>query len=336
MDAGAIVADYELQEELGAGSVGVVWRARGVEHGERVAIKFLTAATERDLPNLDDDLQALTSLRHRRLVRVLDAGRTDEGVPFIVTGHLRGPVLDVTAPRSIDEIVHIVGELLEALVYAHGRGQVHRNITPQNIHILPGKKDGPVRVRIADVGHARVLDERRPGQPTKDDMIPPEEVHAFDLPITSYSSPEQRAGNADVGAAADVFAVGVIAYQMLDGALPFDDGPIDRDARAALPRRADCPVSLARWIGTLLTVDRARRPTPRGALRILRPAPIARIKKPKLPDEEDVVAPSTSTSRNLLLIAVVVACLLYVAWWFGAFSSPPQTIDIGEAADSRK
>jgi serine/threonine protein kinase len=199
------IGKYEIISELGRGGMGVVYRAEDKNIGREVAIKTLTEAT----PELRQRflVEARSGvLNHQNIVTVYDFGEQD-GNPYIVMEYLHGDslekVLRGTKPLSIVEKLEIVRQVCEGLGYAHQKGVVHRDIKPANVMVLPGGQ-----CKIVDFGIARL--ESTSGH-TQTGAV----IGTF-----HYISPERLKGDPSDGRA-DIWAIGIMLYQMLTGVLPF-------------------------------------------------------------------------------------------------------------------
>lgn len=209
---------YEIIDMLGAGGMGQVYRARRLRLGDEVAIKVMPSAhtapdsRERFLR----ESRACAQLRHPNIVGLLDFDFDAANQPFMVMELLSGPSLreeiELESPMSPARVADILAPVAAALQLAHDRGITHRDLKPANIVVH--RYDSGERVyKVIDFGlaamKAAASDETRLTDP------------GFFLGTLSYAAPEQVRGDA-VTAAADVYALGVIAYEMLTGARPFD------------------------------------------------------------------------------------------------------------------
>ena len=213
---------YLLEERLGNGSFGVVFRARDQRLGKPVAIKVLKSAlgdSQEALERLRRESRAAAELRHPHAVEVYELRVTPDSVAFLVMEYLEGRGLDaelrehrVLSPRRAGEVVLPVCEVLSA---AHARGIVHRDIKPANV-FLQSLEQGE-RVKVLDFGLAKPLGtaalERNL---TQSGSI---------LGSPAYMAPERLRNQAYDGRA-DSYSVGVMLYEMVTGRLPFvsDDG----------------------------------------------------------------------------------------------------------------
>jgi serine/threonine protein kinase len=203
---GAQVGEYRLQALLGSGGMGQVYRAVHPRHGE-VALKLLprvTVQAESALARFRQEAKALAELRHPALCRLLDAFVTDE---------LAGMAMEPVHGRELSQVIgsgplphaeglRVLTTLAEALTAAHRRGIVHRDLKPANVMI---GEDG--RVRLLDFGIAKFADTRL----TATGQI---------LGTPGYMAPEQWRGE-PLDARSDVWALGVLLYEMLTGERPF-------------------------------------------------------------------------------------------------------------------
>lgn len=218
LSPGARIDDrYEIIAALGSGGMGHVYRARRIRLGDEVAIKVMQATTDAP-PELRDrflrESRACAQLRHPNIVGLLDFGFDSANQPFMVMELLSGPSLreeiDLEAPMAPARVAAILDGVGSALQMAHDRGITHRDLKPANI-VAHRYESGERVYKVIDFGLAAM----KTGDDTR--LTDP----AFFLGTLAYAAPEQMRGN-DVTPAADVFALGVIAYEMLTGGRPFD------------------------------------------------------------------------------------------------------------------
>ena len=229
----------ELLEILGRGGMGVVYKARQKALDRLVALKILPRSLGDDPAFADRfarEARALAQLNHPGIVTLYEFGRTDDGLFFILMEFVDGVNLRQllaggrVAPR---EALAIVPELCDALQYAHDRGIVHRDIKPENILL-----DRRGRVKIADFGLAKLVGPTPMASgsapvPVAASGVPPDaSASAVASPAPefteagkimgtpSYMAPEQTSHPAEVDHRADIYALGVVFYQMLTGELP--------------------------------------------------------------------------------------------------------------------
>jgi beta-lactam-binding protein with PASTA domain/tRNA A-37 threonylcarbamoyl transferase component Bud32 len=214
--AGTIIAGrYEILEPVGQGGMATVFRARRLEDGAVVAVKVLHEHYAHDrefVERFQREARAAAALHHPHIVPVLESG-TDGRIHYIVMEFVEGTDLKALLRRvgrlDPQQAARIAAQTCEALAYAHGLGIIHRDIKPQNILLTP---DGAVKV--TDFGIARAANS---ATITETGTV---------LGSVHYLSPEQAKGES-VGPAADLYALGVVLYELLTGRLPFEgESPI--------------------------------------------------------------------------------------------------------------
>jgi eukaryotic-like serine/threonine-protein kinase len=217
---------YRLDSRLGAGGMGDVFLATDTRLGQQVALKLLkdTLVESTEMrQRFEHEIAICAALVDEHIVKIMDAGITDEGFPFYVMEYLRGETLGDLLRRekqlSIDRTVKIISQVCNGLLLAHQgvalpSGEyietvVHRDLKPDNIFLVP--TDLGAWVKIVDFGIAKIR--------YKDDR-PQTLTHTF-LGTLRYASPEQMMGDRDLDGRSDVYSLGVILYEMLSGADPF-------------------------------------------------------------------------------------------------------------------
>jgi serine/threonine protein kinase len=201
---------YEVVDEIGKGSMGVVYRAYDPQINRHIALKLLRqdrVTSEELVQRFLKEAQAMGGLSHPNIATVYDTGR-DHGTIFIAMEILRGKSLkDLMAEKTLNlnEIVHIGVQVAEALDFAHQKGIVHRDIKPSNIIIDPNGN-----AKITDFGIAHIED------PAGNQQTIPGQILGTPL----YMSPEQVMSN-PVDGRSDLYSLGVILYEMATGTTPF-------------------------------------------------------------------------------------------------------------------
>jgi serine/threonine protein kinase len=205
---GTTIGAYRIVEQIGRGGMATVYKAHQAALARYVAIKVLPEFLAGE-PGFKERFQqeavSVAKLRHPNILSVFDYGNQD-GTAYIVTEFVDGGTLSdqLGSPLPLDYVVATLRPIASALDYAHARGILHRDIKPSNI--LLNMEGTPV---LGDFGLAKMM-ESGPGL-TQSGMV---------LGTPEYMSPEQCAGEG-VGPAADTYSLGVVAYQMLTGELPF-------------------------------------------------------------------------------------------------------------------
>jgi len=208
---GAEFAGYRIEERIGSGGMGTVYRATQLSLKRSVALKVLPEASTGDAQYLERftrEADALSRLNHPNIVTVYERG-THEGRPWVAMEHVEGTNLRTvmrSAPIPPAEALSIVRSVLAALEHAHAKGIVHRDIKPENVLLAPGGI-----VKVADFGLSRVL------QPTIETRLT--RTHMM-LGTYEYMAPEQREHSRDADERSDLYATGVVLYELLAGELP--------------------------------------------------------------------------------------------------------------------
>ena len=209
------IGRYQILERVGKGGMGVLFRGVDSVLDREVAIKLMLLDFSSDAdemrPRFYREAKAVAKLQHPNIVTVFEFAE-EQGTPYIVMEFLRGMSLaermTSAVPLTLDDKLNIVAQLSSALSYAHEQGVVHRDVKPANVFILP---DGTVK--LLDFGVAKL---------TTSTLTRQGDV----LGSASYMSPEQVAGAESVDGRADIFAAGVVLYELLAGRRPYEaDSP---------------------------------------------------------------------------------------------------------------
>ncbi|MDP3275890.1 MAG: serine/threonine-protein kinase [Deltaproteobacteria bacterium] len=216
---------YLVDGVLGDGGMGVVYRAKDQREGRPVAIKVLRAeySAEEDLvARFEVEANAVAAINHQHIIKVYEFGRLEDGSHFFVMEMLEGRSLGevmhqagkgpdgARRPLSLDLAMHIARQICLGLGAAHRAGIVHRDMKPDNVQLIRVGDDSAF-VKILDFGIAKVANSKAARTRTGS---------VFGTP--QYMSPEQAGGERDIDPRTDIYAVGVLLYEMLAGRLPFD------------------------------------------------------------------------------------------------------------------
>src|SRR5437899_3033099 len=260
---GRRVGNFVISRVLGQGGMGAVLEAEHPTLGKQVAVKFLSRslATTVDMANrFLDEARTAASLQHPNIVDILDFGEIDER-PYYVMELLQGSDLAAKLKERgrfrVDEVVEYLTQIGAALDLAHGRGVIHRDLKPANVFVL---RDPPVRIKLLDFGIAKSIVPNEAQSRTQSGQI---------LGTPSHMAPEQVLGdNGQIGPQTDLYALGVILYEMLTGRPVFMHPSAMmimmmhvRDAYVPIRDLApDVPESVARTVQRCLAKSPADRP----------------------------------------------------------------------------
>ena len=207
----ALTGRYRVERALGEGGMATVYLAEDLKHHRSVALKVLKPelAAVVGASRFLAEIETTAKLQHPHILPLFDSGEA-EGLLFYVMPHVEGESLRARLDRErqlpVDEAVRIATDVAEALDYAHRQGVIHRDIKPANILLLDGK---PV---IADFGIALAVSQAGGSRLTETGLS---------LGTPHYMSPEQATGDASVGPATDIWALGSVLYEMLVGEPPY-------------------------------------------------------------------------------------------------------------------
>jgi eukaryotic-like serine/threonine-protein kinase len=260
LEPGSIFIDkYKIERQLGEGGMGKVFLATHVHLAERVAIKVLHREMTTRVDLVDRFLRearASVRLKTEHVVRILDADRSPDGLPYIVMEYLDGrdllAMFRQRGPLPVGEVVDYVLQTCEAMAEAHGQALVHRDIKPANLFVTQ-RSDGSTLVKVLDFGISKTLD--RDLQLTSSQAM---------LGTPAYMSPEQLRASRDVDTRTDLWSLGVVMFELLAGSQPFDapsfgELVIQVVTQPAPPLTADVPRGIATAIARCLERDPAAR-----------------------------------------------------------------------------
>ena len=208
---GRTISQYDVVAKLGGGGMGVVYKATDTKLGRTVALKFLPPQWSHDesaKQRFLREAQAASATNHRNICVIHDIDQTDDGQLFIVMAYYEGQTLKQkldAGPLPVAEAIEIATEIAEGLAKAHSLGVVHRDIKPGNLIVTD---DG---VKVLDFGLAKFADAVKLT------------LEGSTIGTAAYMSPEQVRGD-EADARSDIWALGVVMYEMLTGEVPFKGG----------------------------------------------------------------------------------------------------------------
>ena len=260
---GSVVGSYKVLSYLGAGGMGAVYLAEHMRIGQAVALKVLHADMARDpklVRRFEDEARAAARAGHRNIVQVFDFGELPDGRSYFVMERLKGQslaqVISAGNRLPVQQALLIAREIALALGAAHRAGVVHRDLKPDNVFLVDDDGDA-MAVKVLDFGIAKL--QRDPGRAglTEAGLV-------FGTP--SYMSPEQARASGDIDGRSDLYALGIVLFEMLTGYVPFKGEPGEVLAKHILTAPPDpraivgtIPEPIALLVLRLLSKDREER-----------------------------------------------------------------------------
>ena len=265
---GRSIGNYKIVRAIGEGGMGTVYLAEHPMIGKRVAVKMLRPDLGTDpglVSRFFQEARAVNEIRHPNIVDISDFGKTEDGIVYFVMELLEGRSLrdrlNAEGALPIDDVVTISRQVCDALAAAHRVGIVHRDLKPDNIFLLADPtQPGVLRSKLFDFGVAKLLGEQ-------EKQVGHKTIAGSVVGTPFYLSPEQALCQ-DVGAAADIYAMGVVMFEMVTGRVPFAaeqlvlllNAILKEPAPPASQFRPDVPAFLDRLILRCLEKDPGGRP----------------------------------------------------------------------------
>jgi tRNA A-37 threonylcarbamoyl transferase component Bud32 len=218
---GTRVGNYEIKTKLGEGGMGAVYMGEHPLIGKRVAVKVLLdelVANETLVTRFFHEAKAANDIRHQNIVDIVDFGKLDkEGggkivylVMELLEGHSLGTRLD-TKRLTFAEVRHVLQQCCSGLAASHAKGIIHRDLKPDNLFLVKRGSDENF-VKILDFGIAKLTATSSTTTKTRTGTL---------IGTPAYMSPEQCAGRSSIDARSDIYALGIVMYEMLTGHVPF-------------------------------------------------------------------------------------------------------------------
>jgi serine/threonine protein kinase len=327
-----LLPQYRIESIIGRGGMGAVYKGDQERLGRHVAIKLLPSELAEDenfVARFEREARTLAKLDHPGIIHVHDFGQTSEGHLYFVMEFVDGTDLHqlihgpgINPPQALE----IIGQVCDALQFAHSKGVVHRDIKPANILVTT---DG--RVKLADFGLARPLKSDISGQLTLTRVV---------MGTPDYMAPEQKRGEGDHRV--DLYALGVMLYEMLCGRTPQGawqppsqrvqvDVRLDQVVIKAMQEEPERRYQQASQVKTDLEAISSSLSKKARTAPVKSPVPPAKSKAPG-------AAPASQESSSKMPIAIAAACLLPVlgfgGWWVSREPNGSSTTAIEKAPSS--
>jgi serine/threonine protein kinase len=243
---GMQIGEYRVEDQIGSGGMGVVYRATAPGTGQSVAIKVLSTAAARSASSVGRfilEVRAVNEIRHPNLVDIFSFGQLTDGRYYYVMEFLEGcslgALMRARGPLAPAEVLPIFMDVLAALEATHAKGIVHRDLKPDNVFLVPAGPAGGSRGKLLDFGLAKLV-EPPAGSP-------PLTAAGMAVGTPQYMAPEQcKAGKVD--GRTDLYALGVMLYEALTGKLPCDGKSTLEIWEAQVRRVPRRPIELAHGI----------------------------------------------------------------------------------------
>jgi serine/threonine-protein kinase len=217
-----LLGRYAVTRKIGQGGMGAVYEATHTLIGKRVAVKVLLdkyARKEQVVARLEQEARLASSIGHEHIIDITDFGQTEDGKTFVVMEFLEGvslaECLHREGPLPEWRILHIASQVGSALSAAHKKGVVHRDVKPENVFLL--ERGGKDYVKVVDFGISKSLRSSDLGEEDSPRLTQTGMVLGTPL----YMSPEQARGDEELDQRIDVYALGVIMYELATGRVPY-------------------------------------------------------------------------------------------------------------------
>jgi eukaryotic-like serine/threonine-protein kinase len=260
---GVDVGGYVIDGELGRGGMGVVFSATHPVIGKRAAIKVLKPSLSNNPATVErfvQEARSVNQIGHPNIVDIFAFGKLPDGRSYLVMDLLEGESLRKRVKRgrlTIAEATYVIDEVASALIAAHDKGFIHRDLKPDNVFLVAHA--GRTECKLLDFGLAKLLPNAMTERAFRT-------ATGAQLGTPDYMSPEQLQGAGGVDTRTDIYALGVLAFEVLVGSRPrrYSDGTFDLQGKSvgeAIMAKANPPQELAQLVEAMLAYDANRRPS---------------------------------------------------------------------------
>ncbi len=318
--AEAIIAGkYQILNKLGEGTFGNVLLVQHTELSTRYALKVLKkelSSNEQFVAHFKKEAEILLRFHHSGSVQLRDFGKTEDGLYYMATDFCEGTPLETILAQkgrlSAVEALAMSAEILDIVAAAHDFGIVHRDIKPGNIMVTT-KSSGKQEIQILDFGIASLREEAL----SQDKATVVSDVQPFNYGTPVYMSPEQCAGEPDIDYQTDIYACGIMLYEMLAGWVPFDSQDVLQILLKHLtqpvppfPKQFGIPLSVEEIVMKSLAKERAKRYSSaqdfatacRHQLTLIKPGSVSQPAEVKVQQETAPSISGKSQDRRILCL----------------------------------
>ncbi|WP_404370862.1 protein kinase [Corallococcus coralloides] len=337
---GSKIGEFVIRERVGAGGMGVVYRAEHPLIGKHAAIKVMRAelVSPEQEQRLLVEARAVNAIRHPGVLDIFNFGTLPDCRPYVVMELLQGQSLAdrmrEQGRMDVGTTAWVLEQVLAALAAAHRAGVVHRDLKPANVFLME-QPDGAPLIKLVDFGIAKVMQEH--------DALARADGSTVGTP--DFMAPEQVRGG-EVGPAADLYALGVMAFHMLTGTRPFQGdnvqvmfAHVEQIPPRVSTRVEGIPPELDELVARLMEKEPAKRPATATDVRMK----LRALARPPVSAEPDAPPPSSVESRavpaatvpprrrngvSLAVTAVAGVALLGVGYWWGAQAREAEPVQV--------
>ncbi len=298
-----IAGKYRVLKDLGQGACGKVYLVEHVELGAKCALKMLQPSLTDDgrlIERFKQEANILLQFNHPSSVQMRDFGRTEDGHYYMTMdfcdGKLVKEIIAEHKPVPVEEALDYTQQVLSALSAAHRAGIVHRDIKPDNLMVVRDTEGAPL-VKVMDFGISKIL-----GSVKIDSNMT---VAGASIGTPNYMSPEQAAGEEDIDGRADIYACGILLYEMLSGSCPFQHDSMVKTLLLQItkppsefPASLGIPEQVKKIVFRALKKDRLERYQTADEFRNACLAALEQLKRDCSEESSAMAAPACSSSQK--------------------------------------